>query len=83
MKFIFIIMIILSIANSKEFSLKKGITENNILNSKEWNQLLYYKNGISEVNDKNFFIYWTNSKSFRGVGFYYETLGKIMKIIFR
>lgn len=56
MKFIFILTLILSIVNSKEFSFKNGITEKQILESKEWTQLLYYKDGISEVNESSFFL---------------------------
>ena len=57
MKFIFILGLILSIANSKNFSLKNGVNEEDILNKKEWKQLLYYKEGISEVNEEKFFLH--------------------------
>lgn len=39
-----------------EYSFKNNFNLNSILKTKEWNQLLYYKNGISEVNDKKFFL---------------------------
>ncbi len=46
----------LYLSANDNYSFKAGITEEDILTSKVWNQLLYYKNNKSEINTKSFFL---------------------------
>lgn len=56
MKSIYILIILTISLFGKEYTLKNNFNSDKILSSKEWNQLLYYSNNKSEVNDKSFFL---------------------------
>lgn len=55
MRFIYLLIFTINLF-ADNYSFKNGFNETSIINSKEWNQLLYYKHDKSEVNNKDFFI---------------------------
>lgn len=56
MKLLFTLVIFASTLFSQEYSFKNNFNLDSILSTKEWNQLISYKNNKSEINDSKFFL---------------------------